>query len=364
MSSSNPPQLPDTYKALLFKSASTPPTIESFPSPKPEPGSVIVRPLFSWVFNYAADIFTKGNPRSYHVNFPIIGGGNAIGRVAAVSSDARSLQVGDLVTVDPIIKERDGAHLSNVRGLGFSDNGTWAELVQVPLENALRIDEVALKRNNIAIKDVGFYSQLVVAYGGLREVNLTAGETVLITPATGNFGGAAVHVALAMGARVVAMGRNEFILAGLKAVAPGRIDTIVLSGSVEADMAAIAKYGPIDVFQDFSPPMVENKSHIQAGILSVRINGRVSLMGNVKDLEIPYHAVVYRGLRIQGTLMYTRDQALDMLKLIETGTLKLGTKAGLECKGIFELEDKEAALDFAAKEAGAGSAVYFAPNKE
>ncbi|KAI2470218.1 alcohol dehydrogenase GroES domain-containing protein [Annulohypoxylon bovei var. microspora] len=364
MSSSNSAQLPSTYKALLFESASVKPTVVSLPSPKPDPGTAIVRPLYSWVFNYAADIFTNDNPRNYNIAFPIIGGGNAIGRVAAVCPDAKNLKVGDLVTVEPIIKERDGAHSANTRGLGMSDNGTWAQLVQVPLENVVRIDEAALKRNNVAVRDVAFHSQLVVPYGGFRAVDLTAGETVLISPATGNFGGAAVHVALAMGARVIAMGRNEKILAELKAVAPGRVETVVYSGNVETDVANIAKYGPVDVYQDLSPPMTTNTSHIQAGILSVRVNGRVNLMGNVKDLDLPYRVVVYRGLRVQGTLMYTREQALDMLKLIETGTLKLGPAAGLTTKGVFKLEDGVAALEFAAKEAGAGRAVYFAPNEE
>ncbi|KAI1446529.1 alcohol dehydrogenase GroES domain-containing protein [Annulohypoxylon stygium] len=365
MSSSNSSDLPSTYKALVFESASIPPKVTSLPTPKPEHGTVIVRPLYSWVFNYAIDIFSNNNPRNYPVAFPITAGGNAIGRVAALPPDARHLKVGDLVNVDPIFRERDAVHAPNVRGLGLTDNGAWAELIQAPLENALPIDEEALKRNNIAIRDVAFYGQLVVAYGGFRDVGLTAGETVLVSPATGNFGGAAVHVALAMGAgRVIAMGRNESILAELKAVAPGRVETVVLSGDVDTDVANIAKYGPVDVYQDFTPPTATNFAHIQAGILSVRINGRVSLMGNVKDLEIPYRAVVYRGLKIQGTLMYTRDQALDMLKMIENGTLKVGPDAGLVTKGVFKLDDGLAALEFAAKEAGAGRAVYFAPNEE
>ncbi|OTA94210.1 hypothetical protein M434DRAFT_394964 [Hypoxylon sp. CO27-5] len=160
------------------------------------------------------------------------------------------------------------------------------------------------------------------------------------------------------------MGRNEKILAELKAIAPEKLDTITLSGSVDTDVAALAKYGPIDVFQDFTPPMATNLSHIQAGILSVRAGGRINFMGNVKDLEIPYRAIVYRGLRIYGTLMYTREQALDMLMLIETGTLKLGPAAVLTTKGVFKLEEGNTALGFAAKEAGAGRAVHIAPNEE
>ncbi|XXG96202.1 hypothetical protein Hte_002483 [Hypoxylon texense] len=363
---SNAGQLPSTYKGLLFSSASVPPTVASIPTPKVEYGTVIVRPIYGWVFNYAADIYTNGNPRNYPVQFPVVGGLNGIGRVAAVPPDAANLKVGDLVVIEPFVRQRDGAHKVNIMGIGMTAEyqGVWAELVRLPLENAVRVDEAALQRQNVSLRDLAFYSQLVVSYGGFRDVALTAGETVLITPATGNFGGAGVHVALAMGARVIAMGRNEKILAELKAVAPGRVETVVLSGNVETDVANIAKYGPVDVYQDFSPPMATNKSHIQAGILSVRPGGRVNFMGNVKDLEVPYIAIVYNGLRIQGTLMYSREQAQDFIKLIESGTMKLGPEAGLTTKGVFKLEEWEAAFETSVKEAGAGRAVYFAPNQD
>ncbi|KAI1395168.1 alcohol dehydrogenase GroES domain-containing protein [Hypoxylon fuscum] len=366
MSSSEATQLPSTYKGLLFSSASVPPTVASIPTPELEPGTVIIRPIYSWVFSYASEIYTNGNPRNYLVDFPIVAGGNGIGRVAAVPPDAASLKVGDLVTVEPIIRARDSAYTSTALGLGMraSYHGLWAELVKVPLENALPINEAALQRLQIPLRDFAFYPQLVIPYGGFRDVGLTAGETVLIAPATGNFGGGAVHVALAMGARVIAMGRNEKILAELKGLAPGKVETVVLSGSVQTDVANIAKYGPVDVFQDFSPPMATNKSHIQAGILSVRPGGRINLMGNVKDLEIPYSVVVFSNLTIRGTLMYTREQALDFIKLVESGTLKLGPEAGLKTKGVFKLEEWEVALETSAKEAGAGTAVYFAPNED
>ncbi|KAI0382361.1 alcohol dehydrogenase GroES domain-containing protein [Hypomontagnella monticulosa] len=364
MSSSQILHLPTTYKGLLFSSPSDEPTVASLPSPELERGLVIIRPLYCWIFNYAVDIYSRGNPRGYNIKFPLIGGINAIGRVAAVPSDARSLEVGDLVTVEPVVKARDGAYMSGTVSLGSTSHGTWAELVMVPLENALRIDEVALKRLHLSIRDIAFYPQLAVAYGGFRDVGLTTGETVLISPATGNFGGAGVHVALAMGARVIAMGRNLEILAELKALAPGRVETIMMSGNLEMDLAAITAHGTIDVFQDFTPPMATNFAHIHAGILSLRIGGRIGFMGNVKDLEIPYSTIVFRGLSIRGTLMYTRDQALELIKMIETGALRLGPEAGLKTKGVFKLGKGLDALKFANREAGAGRAVFFAPNPE
>jgi D-arabinose 1-dehydrogenase-like Zn-dependent alcohol dehydrogenase len=86
----------------------------------------------------------------------------------------------------------------------------------------------------------------------LRDIRLEAGETVIIAPATGGFGGAAVLVALAMGAKVIAMGRNAEALAKLKTLS-GRIETVQITRNQEEEVAALQKFGPADAFFDISP---------------------------------------------------------------------------------------------------------------
>lgn len=56
---------------------------------------------------------------------------------------------------------------------------------------------------------------LLVPYGGFLAADLKAGEMLLVSGATGNFGSSGIAVALAMGAGcVVAPGRNETVLSG------------------------------------------------------------------------------------------------------------------------------------------------------
>ena len=76
----------------------------------------------------------------------------------------------------------------------------------VPTENAIALGptEAAEAGRLCAL------TLLLVPYGGLLAADLQAGETLLVSGATGHFGSAAVMVALAMGAGcVVAPGRNE-----------------------------------------------------------------------------------------------------------------------------------------------------------
>lgn len=369
-------QLPSSYKGLYFTSASAPPEITSFPTPKVDPGSVIVKPLYCWIPGYINDVYANGNPRQYPVPFPAIGGTNAVGRVVAVGPDAAKLKVGDLVVVDPAIRPRDDPGqillLAFLAATGETQtlakdvwhHGTWAELVKAPLESVFSFDEAALKKQSVSPRDLVFFGQMAVPYGGLRDVNLTAGETVLISPATGNFGGAAVHVALAMGARVIAMGRNEKVLGELRALAPGRVETIKLSGSWQTDLSEISKFGPIDVFLDITPQTAQNIDHIRAGLFALQPGGRMSLMSGVPEVGIPPGLLQAKAITIRATMMCSWKQQADLVKLVHTGVLKLGEKAGLKIQGSFKMEEFSKAFEMAGTQSSAGRSVLFTPNEE
>ncbi|KAI1413738.1 NAD(P)-binding protein [Hypoxylon sp. FL1857] len=372
--------LPETYTGLQFHSASSPPTLTALPTPVPTAGTVIVKPLYSIIVQYANEIFTNGNPRGYKYPLPLVPGGACIARVAAVPPDATKLKPGQLVFVELTVRARDDPNVKILRGFheGYSEgtrrlmggewrNGCWATYSTAPLENAHVLDENILLRNlGYKIEELGSLSQLVVPYGGLADVDLKPGETVLIAPATGSFSSAAVHVALAMGARVVAMGRNETALAELKKLAePGRVETVKISGDVQEDINALARFGPLDVYFDISPRPASKSSHIKAGIMSLRPGGRMSLMGGIPgDIDIPYWHVSYNGITIKGTFMNTIQQAKELVKLVERGVLKIGSRAGMKVAGKFRLEDWEEALKAAAAEGGPGRSVYFIPNGE
>lgn len=246
-------------------------------------------------------------------------------------------------------------------------NGCWATLATAPMESVHVLDEgVLIGKLGYEIEELGSLSQLIVPYGGLSDVGLKAGETVLIAPATGSFSSAAVHVALAMGARVIAMGRNEAALAELKKLAePGRVETVNISGDVQEDISALEKFGPLDVFFDISPGKAAKSSHIKAGIMSLKPGGRVNLMGGIPgDIELPYWHVSYKGITIKGSLMNTIQQAEELIKMIERGVLKIGSRVGMKVAGKFRLEDWEEALNAATAEGGPGKSVYFIPNGE
>lgn len=197
--------------------------------------------------------------------------------------------------------------------------------------------------------------------GGLVDINLKPGETIIIAPATGAFGGAAVEIALAMGARVIAAARNAERLKRLAAMNE-RILTVQLTGDVQTDAKALKQYGPVDAFQDWSPPAAAKTTHIKACMLALRVGGRVSLMGGIReDISISYAWVMHNNLTIKGKWMYTQEDPYLLIKMIESGILKVGDRAGVKNVGIFPLDEWSKAFTAAEENAGWGTQALVSP---
>ncbi|KAK3196868.1 hypothetical protein K4F52_000212 [Lecanicillium sp. MT-2017a] len=341
-------------------------------------GTVIVQPLYSVIVHYANEIFVNGNPKRYKYPLPIVPGGPCIARILAAPPDAVTMKAGQLAFVEMTHRARDDASTKILRGFyeGATDetrrfmrgewqNGSWATVTNAMVESVHPLDEEALLGRLGYKEELGSISTLAVAFGGLSDVNVKAGETVLVAPATGSFGSGAVHIALAMGARVMAMGRSEQSLQHLKSTTsdPGRIEVVKISGSVEEDAKALARFGPVDVYFDISPDAAAKSSHREAAIDALRIGGRISLMGGVhSDFVLPYGKIVHKELTIKGTFMSTSQQTSNLVKMVETGVLSVGERAGMRVAGKYSLEEWETAFAAAASEAGPGRSVYFVPN--
>lgn len=371
--------LPATFQGLQFSSSTAPASVVQLLTPHPAPGTVILKPLYSNLVSYAKEVFCNGNPRKYNYPLPIVPGTNAIARVAAVASDTPHLKPDMLVYTSGIIRPRDNIRATpNLQGIqmGFTPehealmkdewrNGCWAEIVKVPAENVHILNEKQLtEKLGYDLVDLGYLSTLAVAYGGLDDVNLCPGETVIIAPATGNFGSAAVQVALAMGAgKVIAMGRNLDKLKQLQEF-DHRVTTVAISGNFDQEMKELQDKSPVDVYFDISSNLQDKPSYIQAALMSLRPGGRMSIMGGFAGpIELPYIMIMYKGITIKGTFMYSREQAEKLIKLVESGLLPIGKRGNIQVTGVFHLEQWREAFEHAFNNIGPKRTAYFKPNK-
>jgi D-arabinose 1-dehydrogenase-like Zn-dependent alcohol dehydrogenase len=165
-------------------------------------------------------------------------------------------------------------------------DGTMAEYVKMPLENCYPLNEERLCRElGYTLPDLMYLLFLLVPYGGLRDIDVQPGETVVVCPATGGFSAAGVLVAAGMGAKVIAASRNEKELARVKKYVRqsqgSSIETVAITGDEAADMASIQRYGSIDAIIDLTPFGADESTHLKTAMQCLRRGGRVSLMGLV-----------------------------------------------------------------------------------
>ncbi|KAI0479688.1 GroES-like protein [Xylaria cf. heliscus] len=363
-------------KALVVQSVKAPADLKITERdiPKPAPGEAVVRVLASIIGPGHGYLVSHEIP-GFSFPVPSVYGSNAVGRVVSVGPDAVSLKEGQLVAIDPFTTARDDSSAEIIVGLMDSGeskakklsqtwrDGCWQTHAIVPLENAIPLDEETLiGKHGYSVEELTMIPRLSVAYGSISNVDIKAGETVIIGPATGQFGGAAVEVASALGARVIALGRNQEVLAKLKSTIP-RVETVTITGDVEKDAQAIQAFGLADAFIDYTPHTLHTEpTHIKSAMMSLRKRGRVSLMGGLTgNISIPYFLMILKSLEIKGKWMYTREEIRNLVKMTEVGTLKLGKGAGHQVLGKFQLEDYQAAFDTAAKHTAWGTAVVFTP---
>ncbi|KAF4963069.1 hypothetical protein FSARC_8871 [Fusarium sarcochroum] len=359
---------PKTHRALVLHSTRDPYDISVVVQETPRAGSgnAIIRVLSAGVLTYADRVYSGRKPYPYPEPFVI--GSGAVGRVAAVGPDATSMKLNQLVFFDCFIQGRDDPQSLILHGLssGFNPasnhlmevewrDGTYAEFSKVPLENCFPLNEARLLNNpdkgglGYTPIDLVYLLTISIPFGGLRDIDIKSGEKVIISPASGTFGSAAVLAALAMGALVIAVGRDQETLDKVKTLNPERVRTVLNTGDVENDVKELTKDGPLDAFLDISPGKAIKSTHFKSCILSLRRGGRVSLMGAHQELTLPTQFIMLNDITVKGKWMYTKDDIRTMIKLLEADYLDF---SAVETVGAFRLEDFKEAFDMASKMSG------------
>lgn len=369
----------DQHKALVLHARNEPLSLETVPRPTAKAGEAVVRVLRVGIVPYMAEVLDGTRP--YPLCLPMTPGNTAIGRIYDIGPDAVELTPGQLVFCDITIRARDNPDVSILHGVhagtssaskklmdGEWRNATFAQYAKFPLENLHPLNEdLLLSQMGYTLSDLATIPFFLVPFGGLSEIDIRPGEVVIVAPATGRYGGAAVATALAMGAVVVAAGRNQKALDTLTTIhaATGRFRTVVFSGDASTDIdalrAATGKPDGADACIDFSPPAAGSEV-LTMVIAALRPFGRCTIMGGVaQNINVPYMQIVFNNLRLQGRFMYSRAHVLRLIKLVESRILPIGRDAGMKKTEEYGLESIYDALSAAAQHQGWGTQVVLKP---
>ena len=312
---------------------------KNYPTPSPAVGEVLIRvsacginntdinTRTAWYSAQVQDGITKagGNKgferfgvgdatwRGKPLDFPRIQGADVAGQIVAVGAGVAPSRVGERVITDGWLRDpSDPANPAKAGYFGSERDGGYAEFTTIPAENAhtVRCDlsDVELATFNVAY---------ATAENLLTKVRLGAGETILITGASGGVGSAMVQLANCRNARVVAMTTPEKFDA-LRAVgAHACIDRD--TPDVTAALLAAGERANVDVVGD-----VVGGPAFRRVIDALRAGGRYGTSGAIAGPEVTLNLrhLIYRDLEFHGATFLVPSVFETLVRYIEAGQLR------------------------------------------
>jgi NADPH:quinone reductase-like Zn-dependent oxidoreductase len=293
-----------------------------WPVPTAGSGEVLVRVGATAVNN--TDIWTRegayglpGEPDAKSgwrgaVRFPRIQGGDIAGLVVVVGADVPADLLGRRVLVDPAIYRDDSGDAPPVGLLGSEADGGFATYVVVAAAHAHDVSDSPLSDEELACLPVAYGT----AMGMLERAALRAGETVLVTGASGGVGLALVQLAVARGADVVAVTSRAKASVLRDAGAAHVVSRDV--GDL-AEQVTTAVPAGLDAVAD-----VAGGAGIAQLMPLLRDDGRWVIAGAVAGPIVSFdlRRLYLHNRRLIGSSMHTREHFAKLVALARTGSIR------------------------------------------
>lgn len=291
---------------------------------RPEPGSgeVLVRVVAASVNN--TDIWTRegsyglaGEPDAKAgwrgpITFPRVQGGDVAGVIADVGPGVDAGRVGQRVLVDPALYRDDARDAPPIGLLGSEADGGFAEFVTVSAEQAHDVTGSPLSDEQLAALPVAYGT----AMGMLERADITRGETVVVTGASGGVGLALVQLAATRAARVIAV------------TSGGKADDVLAAGAshtVDRNAEDLAQH-----IGQHSPGGVDAVADVAGGPLIARLmplvrdDGRWVIAGAVAGPVVNFdlRRLYLHNISLIGSSMHTRDHFATLVDAARAGTVQ------------------------------------------
>lgn len=293
--------------------------VGELPDPEPGPGDVIVE-VEAAALNHL-DLWVRRGLPGLNVALPHVGGSDFAGTISEVGRGVEDWRVGDRVTANPGLWCGEcewclrGEHslCERYHILGEHVAGALAERVRVPSGNLLRLpdDYPAL---HAAAAPLVFQTAWRALVGRAR---LRAGETVLVTGASGGVSTAAIQIARWLEARVIAVTSGPHVEAVRALGADHVIDreTEDLSTAV----SKLTERRGVDVALD----SVGEKTW-KSTVRSLARNGRLITYGATTGAEgcQDIRLVFWKQLQIIGSTMASHAEFVEVMGLVFDGSLE------------------------------------------
>ncbi len=286
--------------------------LETAPDPRPGPGEVVVR-LHAAALNHRDVWIRKGLYAG--IKLPVILGSDGAGTVEAVGPGADAALAGREVVINPGLDWGDDprAQGPSFRILGLPDDGTYAQMVKVPVANVHPKPAGWSWEEAAALPLAGLTAYRAV----VTRAQVGSGDTVLITGIGGGVSQFALQIALARGARVFVTSGSDAKLARARQLGAAGGANYRTADWVK-EIAQLTGGGPDAVIDSVGGETFGKAVEV------VKPGGRVvtygATTGPVPQMEV--RRVFWKQVNLLGSTMGTPQEFAAMLELYATGTAR------------------------------------------
>jgi len=239
------------------------------------------------------------------MTFPRIQGADGVGHIVAVGANVDAARIGERVLLDPILRPTDT--VPAMRYLGSDCDGTFAEYVTVPSQNAVAIQS-DLADESLAAFPCAYLAALnLVERAGIRR-----GETVVVTGASGGVGSAAMELAHLYGAHVVGV------------VHPSKLNKLAPDTRIQW----VSRLEPLttSVGQNTAAAIIDvvGGSIFTEALQCLQPHGRYAVAGAIGGPLVPLdlRTLYLKDLSLYGCTIPPEGLFQKLIQLIERGELK------------------------------------------
>jgi acryloyl-coenzyme A reductase len=308
-------------RAMVVASPGGPEAFEAWDVPDPQPSDrdCVVRVLACGVCSH--DVATRSGTLRRGIVMPVICGHEVAGEVVEVGRGVQNRRVGDRVLT---LQRRRmcgacGACRSGRETLCRSAeflgdvglNGGYAEFVLVEEDNLVPLpDSLIPEQACIIACTVGSELNAIRDVGRVR-----AGETVLVTGAGGGLGVHGVQVALACGARVLAVTSSAAKVEVLEKLGAEVVQARAGEDFAEQVRDMTAGEGVDAAIDNVGTPVFQSVRR------SMALGGRWVLVGQLTGEFVPFNPaqLFLSGVSMLSAISTTRAQLYDALNLVSRG---------------------------------------------
>jgi 2-desacetyl-2-hydroxyethyl bacteriochlorophyllide A dehydrogenase len=261
------------------------------------------------------------------IKAPIIMGHEIAGVVEEVGKNVKDFHPGDHGVVHIYLtcgtcfycrnaRENDCQNLEGGR-IGFEVNGGYAEYLRVPERNLFKISP------NVPFEVAAIIPGPVAAplHAVRNQGRVRMGETAVIVGA-GGLGIHAVQLAVAMGARVIAVDIDDEKLQAAESFGAEEVINAEKADFVSAIRDLTGGLGADMILEVMRGPKIPEV--LDLSVQALRLGGRLVILGYEHGQRFPMDItkVFYDEIEILGSRSYTRQDLIDAISLVERGKVK------------------------------------------